>query len=146
MAGLPRVFGFSSQDATTAIAGAEQALQVAFVKVSDSESAGVNVSGLLSRLDDAGSALMLAEAASNNGSYSGAVSQAAASEALADGVATDAVAMKREATDWFGSILAALVIGSVAASVFVIALALTWIWFKRRYGSKVSKSHPEVIV
>jgi hypothetical protein len=144
MIGLPRVFGVSSQDAATAIAGADHALQAAFVSVSDTEKAEVNVSGLLNRLDEAGFALNMAEAASNSGNYSEAVNQAVASEALAEGIAKDAVAMKGEAVSWYSSFLPILEMGVVGAGVLVVVLVLTWFLFKRYYGRKLLGSRPEV--
>jgi hypothetical protein len=142
--GLPRVFGVSSQDAATAIGGASNVLQAAFVSVADTEKAGVNVSSLLNGLDEAGLALTMAEAASNNGNYSEAVSQAAACETLAEGVEKEAGAMKSGAAGWFSGILSLLVIGASSAIVFIVVLALTWLWFKRYYGRRLSRSRPEV--
>jgi hypothetical protein len=141
---LPRVFGVSGQDAATAIASADHALQMAFVKLSDTERAGVNVSDLLSPLNVAGLDLTMAEAASEGGNYSEAVNQAAMSEALAESVARDAVAMKSEAGGWFSGVLPTLVFGSVGVGVLVAVLALTWLWFKRYYGRKLLESRPEV--
>lgn len=142
--GLPRVFGATSQDAATAISEASNMLQAAFVNVTDAEKAGVNVSSLLSGLDEAGLALTMAEAASNNGNYSEAVSQAAASEALAEEVGNEAVALKSGAASWRSGVLSLLVIGASSAIVFIAVLALAWLWFKRYYGRKLSRSRPEV--
>jgi hypothetical protein len=104
----------------------------------------VNVSSLLSGLDEAGLALTMAEAASNNGNYSEAVSQAAASEALAEEVGNEAVALKSGAASWRSGVLSLLVIGASSAIVFIAVLALAWLWFKRYYGRKLSRSRPEV--
>ena len=144
MIGPSRVLGVSNQDAATAIAGAEHALQAAFVNVSDAEKIGVNVSGLLSRLDEAGFNLTLAEAAFQNENYSGAMSQAAASEALADSVAKDAISLQAGAEGWSSDFLQPLFVGSMSAGVFVVVLALTWFWFKRHYGKNLAKSRPRV--
>lgn len=144
MIGLPHVYGISSEDAATAIAGADHALQAAFVSVSTTEKAGVNVSGLLSRLDEAGLALARAEADSNSGNYPEAVNQAATSEALADDVAKDAVAMKSEVAGWFTNVLPGFEVGFLSAGVLVVVLAVMWLWFKRYYGRKLSGSRPEV--
>lgn len=144
MIGVPRVFGVSSHDASTAIAGAEQALQAAFVNVTVAERAGVNVTGLLSRLDDAGSVLTAAEAAANGGNYSGAVSDAVTSETLADGVAQDAIALKGEAGSWFSSFWGVFITGSASAGVLVVILAFTWLWFRRNYIRKLSRYSPDV--
>lgn len=145
--GLPRVFGVSSQDASTAIANAEHALEAAFVNVSEAERAGVNVTGLLIQLDDAGYTLTAAEAALNStpANYSAAVIDAVTSETLADEVAGDAIALKNAAG---GSILfgfwGVLIAGFAGMGILVVILALTWVWFRRYYSRKLSKSHPKV--
>lgn len=142
MINLPRVSGVSSKDVATAITTAEKALQAAFANVSDTERAGINVSSLLSRLDEAGAALTMAEA--NSGDYSEAMSQAAASEALAEGVSRDAIALKNGAGD-SSSILIIFLSSFAVAGVFLVVLALTWLLFKRHYYRKLSESHPGVV-
>ena len=84
---LPYVHGISAEEAAAAVAGADNALQSAFVTVSDTEKVGVNMSSLMSRLNEAGLYLNMAEEALNGGNYSAAVNEAATSEALAVGVA-----------------------------------------------------------
>jgi hypothetical protein len=142
MINLPRVSGVSSKDVATAITTAEKALQAAFANVSNTERAGINVSSLLSRLDEAGAALTMAEA--NSGNYSEAMSQAAASEALAEGVSRDAIALKNGAGD-SSSILIIFLSSFAVAGVFLVVLALTWLLFKRHYYRKLSESHPGVV-
>jgi hypothetical protein len=127
MGGLPRVFGVSSQEAAAAIADAEHALRTAFVNVTDAERAGVNVTDLLNKLNEAGLTLNMAEAA----------------RALADSVAKNAVGMKGEAANRFSNVLSASIIGLLSASVFVVALLLMWLWFKRYYSSKFLEFRPE---
>jgi hypothetical protein len=144
MIGLPRVFGVSSQDAETSISDADQALQAAFMSVSNTERAGVNVSGLLNRLDEAGLALTVAQAAFDGGNFSEAMNEAATSETLANGVAADAVAMKNAAGSWFSNFLFSLEVGFLGSGVLTIVLALTWLWLKRTYAGKLSKFRPEV--
>lgn len=144
MISLPRVSGVSSQDVATAITTAEKALQAAFVNVSDTERAGVNVSSLLSRLDEVGAALTMAETEANSGNYSEAMSQAAAGEALAEGVSREAIALKNGAGDSF-SILIIFLSSFAVAGVFLVILALTWLLFKRYYFRKLSESRPGVV-
>jgi hypothetical protein len=141
---VPRVSAVSSQDAATAIAEAEHALQAAFVSVSDTQRVGVNVSGLLIRLNEAGLALTKAEGASNDGNYPVAVDQAAASKTLADDVATDAAAMKSEAAGRFSDFLFTFMFGFLGAGGLLAVLVLIWLWFKRYYSRKFSNSRPEV--
>jgi hypothetical protein len=143
-ASLPHVSGASAQDATTAIASANQALQTAFANVLNAEKSGVNVSVLMYQLDTAGLNLTSAEVAFSNDDYSQAVNLAGTSEALVDRVATDAVAMKAQASDWFSSFLPTLIMSSVISCVFVMVLAFTWIWFKRHYLREMAESRPRV--
>jgi len=138
------VFGVSSQDASTAIANAEQTLQAAFVNVSNAESAGVNVTGLLSQLNYSGSVLTAAEAAMASGNYSEAVSEAMTSETLANNVAQSAITLKAEAGNWFSSFWVAIVIGIVSAGLLVVILTFMWLWFKRNYIRNLSRYRPDV--
>lgn len=144
LAMLPHVYGISAEDAAAALAGADDALQAAFVTVSDTEKAGVNVSGLMSQLNEAGLYLNMAEEALNGGNYSAAVNEAATSEALAVGVAQDATAMKSEVAGWLSNVMFTLVIGFLSAGLLVVVLLSMWFGFKRYYGRKLAESRPEV--
>lgn len=130
--------------ASASIGDAETAIRWAFSATLDAERAGVNVTGLLGRLDEAGLDLSMAEAASNGGNDSGAADLAGASKTLADGVAADALAMKSSAPGWFSSFSQAFETGLVGAGLFVVALLLTWRWFKRYYSRKLLGSRPGV--
>src|SRR5271157_4523679 len=140
--GIPSVHSISEQDAAIAITTAARALQAAFVNVTSTESSGVNVSTLLNRLNKAGSNLTIAETALNEGDYSESVNQATACEVAADSVAHDAGAMKSDAPSWFSKFLSTSEIGLSVAIVFVVALLLTWLWFKGFYTRKLTKSIP----
>ena len=141
---LPHVSGASAKDATAAIASANQALQTAFVNVLNAEKGGVNVSILIYQLNTAGLNLTSAYAAFSNEDYSQAVNLATTSQTLAGSVATEAVAMKAQAPDWFSNFLLTLILSSATSGVFVLVLAFTWLWFKRHYFEEMSKSHPKV--
>lgn len=144
-ASLPHVFGASSQDASSALANAKQALQTAFVNVLEAEKSGVNVSVLIYQLNEAGGSLTSAETAFSNSDYSETVNLADVSETLANGVSTDAAAMKIQAPDWFSSSLTTLAVSFLASGVFIAILTLTWLSFKRYYLRRMSKSRPKVI-
>lgn len=141
---LPYVHGISAEEAAAAVAGADNALQSAFVTVSDTEKVGVNMSSLMSRLNEAGLYLNMAEEALNGGNYSAAVNEAATSEALAVGVARDAAAMKSGVAGWLSNTMFTLVIGFLSAGLLVVVLLSMWFWFKRYYDRKLAESRPEV--
>jgi hypothetical protein len=128
--GIFVVHGESSQDATTAIADANHALQVSFAAVANAESAGVNVSGLLSGLNEARANLAMGEAAMDSGNYSEAINQANACTEIAENVSEEAVVLKNEAPGWLSSFLSAYAIELLGGSVFFVVLLLTWVWFK----------------
>jgi hypothetical protein len=130
--------------ASASIGDAETALRQAFGATLDAERAGANVTGLLSRLDESGLDLSMAEAASNGGNDSGAAILAGASKTLADGVATDALALESSAAGWFSSFSQAFETGLVGAGLFVVVLLLAWRWFKRYYNRKLLGSRPGV--
>jgi hypothetical protein len=142
---LTRVYGVSAEDATAAVASADSTLQVAFVTVSDAERAGANVSGLIARLNEAGSALTSARVALDAGNYSGAASLAALSEGLADAVAADAAVSKdnavTQASHWWVTVSLSL----VGSASLLAVLFLLWRRFKRLYKDRVLGGRPEVV-
>jgi hypothetical protein len=142
---LPRVYAVSSEDATAAVASAGSALQAAFVTVSDAERAGANVSSLIARLNQAGSALTSARVALDAGNYSGAAGSAALSEGLADAVAADATVSKDDAVTqasyWWETVL----LSFVGSASLLAVLFLLWQRFKRLYRDRVLGGRPEVV-
>jgi 4-amino-4-deoxy-L-arabinose transferase-like glycosyltransferase len=145
LVGLPHAQCASAQDATTAIASANQALQAAFENVLNIEKSGVNVSALIDQLNSAGINLTLANTDLSNRSYSEAVNQADACQALANNVAADAATMKNQNPSWLSSFLPTLITGFVGSGLFIVSLVLTWFWFRRHYVRKLSKSRPKVV-
>lgn len=141
---LPHVFGASLQDASSALENAKQALQTAFVNVSEAEKSGVNVSVLIYQLNEAGGNLTSAETAFSNSDYSETVNLANVIQTLANGVSTDAEAMKSQAPRGFSSSLKTLAASFLASGVFIAILALAWLSFKRYYLRSISKSRPKV--
>jgi len=132
------------EEASVAVADADGALRGAFVAVSDAESAGANVSGLIGRLNDAGVALTGARVALAVGNYSDAVGRAGECRGLADGVVLDAGVLKNDAaaqaSRWWVTVLLS-VAGSV---VFGVVLFLVWRRFKRYYADRLLGCRPEV--
>lgn len=146
MIGVPLVLGASADEARTAVANADHALRNAFERVHDAEEAGANVSGLISRLNDAGFAFTSAGTSLQMGNYSDALDHAASCQTLAEGIANDAVQSREQsllAGSW-QSVASSFVLPGVAAGVFILALLLVWSRFKRFYNRKLLKSRPEV--
>jgi hypothetical protein len=142
----PRVLSASNDEARTAVATADGALRAAFESVQDSEKAGANVSGLISRLNDAGVALTSAETALQMGNYSDSLSNAASCKTLAESIASDAVKLKEESSlagSW-PFLINLFVLPYAVAGVFVVVLLLVWSRFKRSYNRKLLKSRPGV--
>jgi hypothetical protein len=144
LAGPPRALGVSSQQSANAIAGADQALRAAFVNVSDAERAGANVSGLIARLNVAGSEFTSAQVAFDAGNYSDAVSLAGLSRVLADGVAVDAGELKNDAVAQTSSRWMTVFLSFVGSAASVAVLFLVWRRFKRFYWNRLLKNKPEV--
>lgn len=133
-----------ADEASTSIGDAETAIRQAFNATLDAERAGVNVTGLLSLLDEAGLDLSMAEAASKGGNDSGVADLVGACKTLTDSVDTDALALKSSTAGWFSSFSQAFEIGLVGAGLFAVVLLLTWRWFKRYYNRKLLGSRPGV--
>ena len=144
MFSVPRGLAIGAEEASVAVTDADGALRGAFGTVSDAESAGANVSGLIGRLNDAGVALTGAKVALDAGNYSDAFSRAGECRGLADGVVLDAGVLKNDAAAqaslWWVTVLLD-VTGSV---VFVVILFLVWRRFKRYYSDRLLGCRPEV--
>lgn len=132
------------QDASAQILVADQSLRVAFNSSLDAEQSGANVSALLVRLSDAGSDLRRAEAALAAGNYSDALNLADTCKSLADGVRTDASALKSDAVASAGNWWMTVALSVASSVVFVVALFFVWGRFKRRYLKRLLRSRPEV--
>jgi hypothetical protein len=143
--GVFPVFAAGSEDAVAAVANADGALRGAFVAVSDAERAGANVSGLMGRLTEAGSALTGARVALENGDYGDAVSRAGVCTSLASGVVGDAGVLKGDAVAVASGWWLTVSLSAVGSAVFVAVLFLVWRWFRRFYEAKLLESRPEVV-
>jgi hypothetical protein len=117
----------------------------AFNATLDAERAGANVSGLIVRLDEAGSMLEEAEIALKNGDSSGAANNASLCIGIAASVNSTAAALKTSAlVDASTLFWRYLTFSVVSIVVFVIVLAYVWRWFKRSYLKKALQMKPEV--
>jgi len=141
---VPLGLAIGAEEASAVVADADTALRGAFTAALNAESVGVNVSGLMGRMNDAGVALTGARVALAAGNYSDAVSRAGECKGLADGVAADAGVLKNDAAAqaslWWVTVLLS-VTGSV---VFVVVLFLVWRRFKRYYADRLLGCRPEV--
>ncbi len=126
------------------VAGADQALRAAFRSVLDAEQSGANVSALLPRLNEAGSALTVAEEALTAGNYSDAAVSAGVCKSLANGVEGDAVVLKSDAVAAAGNWWVTVVLSVVGSVVFVGVLFFVWRRFRRGYLKRMLGSRPEV--
>jgi hypothetical protein len=142
---LPRTFAVGSAEAAAAVSNAESALRGALVAVLDAENSGVNVSGLMGRMNDAGVALTGARVALAAGNYSDAVDRAGACRSLANGVLTDADVLKSDSVAWASLWWVTLLLSVTASVVFVAVLFVVWRRFRRSYAGKLLKSRPEVV-
>ena len=124
---------------------ANTAVAQAFNAVLDAETAGTNVTDLLSQLNYAAGILAQAENSYRTGDLSTAAAQADNILPIAQEVTTLAQDAKQTAIvssqNAFWSTIALTVIG---AFMFVLALFLVWRWFKQRYINSLYEAKPEV--
>jgi hypothetical protein len=135
----------ASDEASLAIGEADNALRQAFEAVLNAEKAGVNVSDLIVKLDEAGGLLAEAENAYKVGNFSEAVSKAEGCSALADDVVGEALSLKSSAlADAPKTVLKTLTFSCLGGVAFLTVLFFVWGWFKRAYSNKLLKMKPEV--
>jgi hypothetical protein len=135
----------ASDEASSAIGDADNALRRAFEAVLDAERAGANLSDLIVKLDEAGRLLAEAENAYRIGNFSEAVSKAEQCSVLADGVREEAITLKGEALA--GAQIAFwqdLTVTAMGSAVFLVAMFFVWGWFKRAYVKKLLRMKLEV--
>jgi hypothetical protein len=141
---LPPVHGASEQDASTALANANHALQSAFVTVLDAEKAGANVADLIGSLNRAGAVLASAQAAFDAGNYSEVVTLGASATASAEAVLEDASSLKVQATAQASNWWVTLFFSIAGSITFLCILFFAWRRFGRFYVRKLSDGRPEV--
>jgi hypothetical protein len=135
----------ASDEASLAIGEADDALRLAFEAVLEAERAGVNVSDLIVKLDEAGGLLAEAENAYRVGNFSEAVSKADRCSMLAHGVVDEALGLKSSAlADAQKTGLQTLTFSWVGGVAFLTVLFFVWYWFKRIYVKRTLRMKPEV--
>jgi hypothetical protein len=141
---VPGGLAAGPEEASVAVADAQSSLQCSFRAVFDAEALGANVSGLMSRLNDAGGAFASAGVALSAGNYGEAVDRAAACKSLADGVSGDAGVLGADASVKAAGWWMTVSFSVVGAAVFVAVLFFVWRRFRRAYEEKLLESRPEV--
>lgn len=141
-----RVPSVRADDGSSSLGDAEGALRQAFAVVLDAESAGANISGLILRLNEAGTVLGEAEIALGNGNSSEAANEAGQCVGIADGVKNDAVALKASTLDEARTTSRTYLAFSVAGvAVFAVVLSVVWRRFRRGYVGRELGARPEVV-
>jgi hypothetical protein len=132
-------------EASASVEEADVAVRQAFNATLDAERAGANVSGLIVRLNEAGTALSEAENALRSGDSSGAANNASLCIGIAESVKSDAGVLKASTLDEARTVFwRYFTFSIVGIAAFVIALVLVWLRFKRGYEEKVLGMKPEV--
>jgi hypothetical protein len=143
---VARVPSVRGDEGSSSVGEADAALKQAFAVVLDAEKAGADVSGLILRLNEAGTFLGQAEIALSNGNSSESASEAGQCVAIAEGVKSEVAALKASALDearaTFWMYLSFSVVG---VAVFVVVLAVVWRRFRRGYVGKVLGAKPRVV-
>ena len=134
-----------ADEASSSVAEADAAIRQAFNATLDAERAGANISGLILRLNEAGSILGEAEIALEYGNSTEAVSEAYECIGIAQSVSSDADVLKTSALSEAKAGLQEYLVFSLAGvAVFVVDLVVVWMWFKSRYVRKMWGRKPEV--
>jgi hypothetical protein len=126
------------------ITEAEASLRNAFGHVLDAEAAGANVSNLMAELMLGGSLLTSAEGNLSLGNVSAAYDGAVACKNMADGVATNADALKSHTVAAAGWWLTAGM-SAIGSCVFLLVLAVLWRLFKQHHREEQMRKRPKVV-
>ena len=112
----------------------------------EAEKAGVNISGLLDRLDVAGEYLTLARMCLKTGNLADAARNAGLSVEALDGLMDDASVLRDKAIQESGERFWMTIGGSVVGVATVVCSGwLSWSWFKRWYHRRALEMTPEVV-
>jgi hypothetical protein len=134
-----------ADEASSSVGEADVAVRRAFNATLDAERAGANVSGLILRLNEAGTILGEAEIALGNGNSSEAAGKADQCVEIAESVKSDADVFKASALDKALTVFwASLTFSVVGIPVFVAVLEFVWRRFKRGHVEKMFGMKPEV--
>ena len=141
------VFGVDGEDvAASAVDRAEVAVVSAYEAVLDAEEAGVDVSGLLVRLNVAGEYLADARIWYGLGDFENATRLAGLCYDVGEEVSNEAYGLRNEAHGLWVTDVVVRMTGSIFGVVVVVFLGfVVWRVFKRRYHRRVLGLRPEVV-
>jgi len=131
--------------AALAIARAEDNVSSAYQAVRDAEGAGANISGLLTKLNEAGKLLAKANISCRAGNFENATLFADASTEIANSIKIEAyrtrdLALYQELLRFQYTLTASIL--SIVAILFISFT--TWRFFKRYYCKRILKLKPEM--
>jgi hypothetical protein len=142
---VPACFAVDASEANASIGQAESDLGSAYVGVAEAESAGADVSVLLSKLSDAGDFLSGAYSAFKVGDYGSASALALQCRSAVEGVAVDAASLKADAERARSDGLVLTVVLSSVGLVLLIGFGfLGWVSLKQRYYKQTLDMKPQV--
>jgi len=133
------------EEGETSINGAEKAVSSAFEVVLDAEYAGVNVSKLIARLNEAASLLAESNVLLRNGNLSGALRLAGHAVDIADEVEVEASSLRdAEIARRELAFKISLVSATVGIPTYAFLMFFSWRWFKGFYLRRILGMKPEV--
>ena len=139
------VFAQTNQGVFNRILSANTATEQAFNAVFDAEKTGANVTSLLRQLDNATNILAQAENSYRTGDFNAADAQADSVFPITQEVTTAAHNAKQTSlASKQNAVVSMIAFTVIGAFVFVNALFIVWLWFKRRYVKSLYNSKPEV--
>ncbi|MGD0494737.1 MAG: hypothetical protein ABSB28_01695 [Candidatus Bathyarchaeia archaeon] len=144
--GIIRVPSVVASDNTSLKVGeADDALQRAFMAVSEAENAGANVSSLLVQLEEAGQILVEAKLAYNNANFNEATGAADECSVLASSVINQASTLESSALISTRVLLWQMIaFAAVGGFVFAIVLLMIWVRFRKHYVKNLNSKKPRV--
>jgi hypothetical protein len=138
--------GAQTDQASSKMQAADDAVNQAFNAVLDAEKAGANVTDLLVQINAAQNILAQAENSFRTGDSNTAAAQADSVLPIAQQVTLDAQNAKQTATtsnqNAYWSTIALTIIG---VFVFILVLILVWRRFRQSYIDRLSEAKPEVV-
>ena len=140
------VLALSEDVATSAVSRAEGVVASAYEDVLRAEGSGANVSGLLTRLNDAGELLAQAHNSYRLEDFDGAARFADLCSQIGEEVRVEAYDLRRLAVEEAGRRFRWTMIGSILGVAIIVGVSfLGWRIFKRRYYRRVLGMRPEVV-
>jgi CHASE3 domain sensor protein len=135
-----------TDQATSKLQAANDAVNQAFNAVLDAEKAGANVTDLLVQINTAQSILAQAENSYRTGNTNKAATQSDNVLPIAQQITFIAQNAKQEAIKTIqNNFYWTIAFTVISMIIFLEVLILFWLWFKRRYIRNLSEAKPEVV-